>query len=130
MEEQYSAGLSYENTKRLMERKDMIDDTFEEIESRGIRQSRKQANSEINKKLYELAEERGVSLWEVCFNYVPRVHPVEPKMENTPNMQTFKIEYDITIEPLCLEFEKGPGYWKGKYYDLKRKLQELIDGKE
>lgn len=122
--------MSYENTKRLMERKGKIDDTFEEIVSQGIRQSRKKANSEINKKIYEFAEKQGISLWDVCFNYVPRVNPVEPKIENIPNMQTFKIEYDITIEPLHLEFEQGPGYWKGKYYDLKRKMQELIDGKE
>lgn len=129
MEKQYRIGLSYENTRRLMERKGEIDRTFDDIISQGMRQSRKQANSEINKKLYEFAERQGVSLWDICFNYIPRVHPSEPKIENFSNVQNFNIEYDITIEPLYLEFEQGPGYWKGKYCDLKRKLQELIDAR-
>lgn len=122
--------LSFENSKRLLARNIEIDETIDNIISEGFRESKRQANSELNKKIYDLAEEKGVSLWDICLAYVPRYNAIPPKIDSTTNMNELKVEYEVTLEPLILEFEQGPGYWKGKYYELKRKMQELIDSKK
>lgn len=57
--------------------------------------------------------------------------PVESEFrtERDPN-EIYTISSEIRLVPIEFEFEQGPGYWKGKYFRLKQKLQELIDNRE
>ena len=117
--------LSFENSKRLLDRGLKIHDMMTEMIMRGVRESEDELRKEVNKHLYELAEKRGISLWDLCFHVVPKTN-VRLDQEST----NYSVVYDITLEPLEFEFEKGPGYWKGKYFALKEKMRSLIDSKD
>lgn len=126
--------LSYENSLRLLERKSQLHTKIEQLVYDGICESIKGATHQVNKAVYEMAEEQGVSIWDICFNYFPEYSHVVPKFKD------FKIKEDeqsvttvegvIKLVPLILELEKGPGYWKDKYLRLKEKMQNLLDEKE
>lgn len=73
-----------------------------------------------NKLLYEAAEKQGVSLYTVCFNFVPDI-------KREWNMEKNTIDYEATLKPLQFDFEHDGGYWKNKYYELKKQIQELIN---
>ena len=125
--------LSFENTKRLMKAKEQINSFIEQSVVDGIWPSAEEANRAFNKALYEEADKLGVSLWDYCFRVRPavRIKPVSwPISSYSFNQIKETTDYEIVLEPLELEFEKGSGYWKGKYYALKRKMRELIDDKE
>ena len=118
--------LSFENTKRLIDRNIEISDRLRKIVSEGIRESEEALRKEVNKQLYDLAEKQGISLWSLCFNVVPKTKIKTPEIGEG----SYSISYEVTLEPLEFEFEKGPGYWKGKYYALKDKMRKLIDSKD
>lgn len=88
-------------------------------------------NRELNKLLYDTAEKEGISLYDLCFHTVPKVEQAYPqiKFNREDYTQSFEINYTIKLEPVDFEFEKGPGYWKNKYYRLKEAMQKLIDSK-
>lgn len=129
--------LSFENTKRLLDRDLKVQHMLNDMVMEGIRESDKILRSEVNKTLYDLAEKRGVSLWDLCFHVVPRVKTDTPtfadvtKYADVTNFQpSCTVKYGIVLEPLEFEFEKGPGYWKGKYYALKDKMRSVLDSKD
>ena len=123
--------LSFENSKRLLDRGLEIHDILNDIVRNGIRESDKILRSEVNKMLYDLAEKRGVSLWDLCFHVVPRVKMDTPEFADVTKLPpSCTVKYGIVLEPLEFEFEKGPGYWKGKYYALKDKMRSVLDSKD
>lgn len=119
--------LSFENTRRLIERKGKVHDIIERSIYDGIYESIKDATSQVNKAVYEMAEKQGCSIWDICFSFVPEYSTDYPKfyIEGTDNV--FAAKGQVKLVPLELEFEKGPGYWKNKYLRLKEKMQGLID---
>lgn len=124
--------VSYENSLRLLERKEQVHAKIEDLLFSGIYETQKAAISHLNKAVYDLAEEQGCSVWDVCFNFFPEWGPkVRFKDSNTPpTAYEYEVRSEIKLVPLELEFEKGPGYWKDKYLRLKEKMQDLIDGKD
>ena len=124
-------SLSFENTRRLLERKSQVHDKIEQLMFDGICQSIKEATSQVNKAVYEMAEKEGCSIWDICFNFIPEYSYVEPtfKIEGTKE-RIIRAEGVVKLVPMELEFEKGPGYWKDKYLWLKEKIQNLIDEKD
>jgi len=124
--------FSYENSKRLMDRSADVHRRINDIVYRGIRETNEKAISDLNKMVYELAEKQKCSVWDICFNCVPdydypSVDFAELKDAKDPYRYTATVE--MRLIPLELNFEKGGGYWKDKYYRLKEKLQEIIDNK-
>ena len=85
-----------------------------------------------NMTLYNLAQSRGISLWDLCFSVVPRWKPTESSVNvSDPQNMTINTEYQLELVPLEIDFEHGPDYWEMKYRRLKLKIKELIDeGKE
>lgn len=115
--------LSYENSRRILDRQGEINllvDAFSDY----VEETRKQENRDLNRQLYELAEKEGVTLWDICFSYMP-----ERRLKPNSDM-SHPIEYEVGLVLMPLELEKGPGYWKGKYYNLKRKIQAILDRKD
>lgn len=127
--------ISFENSKRMRSRRWAVDQTLhvmaetqhqlnpaENIYDEIIKRER----SHVNKAIFDMAEKNGVSVYDICLQYMPEYS--EPKIKHDENGVTF--DQDMRLVPMPLELEKGPGYWKSKYYRLKEHLQELIDNKE
>jgi hypothetical protein len=87
----------------------------------------RQQRSHLNKLVYDLAERKDVSIYDICLQYMPRMS--EPQISHT-NYGTFSYEQEIRLVPMPFEPDKDPGYWKEKYLRLKNRLQELINDKE
>ena len=76
----------------------------------------------VNQCLIKAAEEQNVSLYTLCFHFVP---DVEYEFDRSSNAVNFK----VTLKPINFDFEHDGGYWKRKYYELKKQIQELINEK-
>jgi hypothetical protein len=87
----------------------------------------RQQRSHLNKQVYELAERQGVSIYDICLQYMPQMS--EPQFSHTDD-GTVTYEQDIRLVPMPFEPDKGPDYWKEKYLRLKERMQELINDKE
>ena len=129
-------GISYENTKRMRSRQNKVgvmmnamaleQESFNGGGGHPFNELVKMQNSQLNKEIYELAEKRGVTVYDICLNFMPEYS--EPHIKHKENGVT--LEQEVRLVPMPFEYEKGPGYWKSKYYRLKEHLQELIDNKE
>ena len=123
--------LSYENSKRLLGLSCRMQLAIDDLIWNGYDKSREKVTSDVNKAIFDLAEKRKCSIYDICFHFMPieSEYRMERDHEN-PLIQKYTISSEIQLVPIEFEFEQGPGYWKGKYFRLKQKLQELIDNKE
>lgn len=87
----------------------------------------RQQRSHLNKQVYDLAERQGVSIYDICLQYMPQMS--EPQFSHTDD-GTVTYEQDMCLVPMPFEPDKGPGHWKEKYRRLKERMQELINDKE
>ena len=123
--------LSYENSKRLLGLSCKMQSSIEKLINEGYDKSREKVTSDVNKAIYEMAEERKCSIYDICFHFAPVESEVRTEYDiKDPLNRRCTISSEIKLVPIEFEFEHGPGYWKGKYYNLKRKMQELINNKE
>lgn len=128
--------ISFENMKRMEARRAKVDETLlqaaemqkmtnhtDQLISEVMRQQR----SHLNKQVYDLAERQGVNIYDICLQYMPQMS--EPRYSHTADGMV-NFEQDIRLVPMPFEPDKGPGYWKSKYFRLKDRMQELINDKE
>lgn len=128
--------ISFENMKRMEARRAKVDETLlqsaemqqmadhtDQLISEVMRQQR----SHLNKQVYELAERKNVSIYDICLQYMPQMS--EPQINNT-DYGTFSYEQEIRLVPMPFEPDKDSDYWKERYFRLKDRLQELINDKE
>ena len=105
--------------------------SIEKLICEGYDKSREKVTSDVNKAIYEMAEKQKCSIYDICFHFAPVESEVRTEYDNKdPLNQRYTMISKIQLVPIEFEFEQGPGYWKGKYFRLKEKLQELIDNKE
>lgn len=124
--------MSAANGERMKARQNQIASDLAYYVDRGFAKSREEMTTICNMTLYNLAQSRGISLWDLCFRVVPRWKPTESRVdESDPRNITLNAEYQLELVPLEIDFEHGPDYWEMKYRKLKLKIKELIDeGKE
>lgn len=128
--------ISFENMKRMEARRAKVDETLlqaaemqqmadhtDQLISEVMRQQR----SHLNKQVYDLAERKDVSIYDICLQYMPQMP--EPQISHT-DYGTFSYEQEIRLVPMPFEPDKDSGYWKERYFRLKERLQELINDKE
>lgn len=118
--------VNYLNSKKV-ETSRKIDD----IVHHQICKTRDETTRRVNKLVYEMAEERGMSVYDICFGTVPDyefVNHLEPSRDK--EVMRCIGEMRVVLRPLEFDFEKNGSYWKKKYFRLKEKMQELIDNKE
>ena len=65
--------IDKEFAKAMLEREWEIKQTMQEMVHRQVADSMKALHSKMNKQVYEMAERQGVSIWDICFNYIPRL---------------------------------------------------------
>ena len=128
--------ISFENMKRMEARRVKVDETLLQAAEmqkmtnhtdRLFSEIMRQQRSPLNKQVYELAERQGVSIYDICLQYMPQMS--EPQFSHTDD-GTVTYEQDIRLVPMPFEPDKGPDYWKEKYRRLKERMQELINDKE
>lgn len=109
--------LSYPDSIKLLQeeakKKLAIDYMMGDI----IEGEREQLVKAINKCLYDNAEKLGVSIYELCFRTVPE-------------FECDGLKETITLAPVEFDLVHDGGYWKNKYYELRKKIQEVIDEKD
>ena len=128
--------ISFENMKRMEARRAKADEVLlqaAEVQQMAdhttqlISEIIRQQRIHLNKHVYELAERRGVSIYDICLQYMPQMS--EPQFSHADD-GTVTYEQDIRLVPMPFEPDKGPDYWKEKYRRLKERMQELIYDKE
>jgi len=122
------AVMSAANGEKMLVRKDQIASDLEYYVERGFAESEKEMTSKCNKALYDLAEKRGISLWNLCFSVVPRWNQVESDVDmSDPLNITLNADYRLDLVPLEIDWEHGPSYWEKKYRDLKERVAGLLE---
>ena len=125
------AVMSAANGEKMLARQNRIASDLEYYVERGFAGSKKEMTSKCNKALYDLAEKRGISLWDLCFSVVPRWNQVESDVDTSDPLNiTFNADYRLDLVPLEIDFEHGPDYWEVKYRQLKSKIEKLISEEE
>ena len=119
--------LSFENSKRLLERKSLVEDRLMQMMYDDTCRSIRDATSQVNKAVYEMAEKQGCSIWDICFSFVPEYSTDNVNFYVDGTDKVFTAAGSIKLVPLKLEFEEVPGYWKGKYFQLKKEIQSVLD---
>ena len=97
-------------------------------------ENEKEATKAVNALLIQAAEETGQSLYDICFHTVPVVKPVELDMKDYKDMCGLGVDLnfrqEVRLEPVKFDLIHDGGYWKNKYFALKKAMKELIDRKE
>ena len=128
-------GISYKDLEKMLQRQKEIEETMRELATtqnvswileRNINEVLKEEKSSLNKMIFDFAENSGATVYDICFNFVPRYSEPDYKNDNG----TFTFEQYIKLVPLAIEFDKDPIYWKSKYNRLKERLQELINNND
>lgn len=112
--------LSYPDSMKLIREAVKKDQAIDELVYKMGFDSRDLAVKAVNQCLIENAERSNTSLYTLCFNTVPDIK-YDWDMENNKTTAT------ITLKPIQFDFEHDVGYWKNKYYELKKQIQELIN---
>ena len=131
-------AISFENMKHMEARRAKVERTL--LQAAGIQQMAghtdqliseiiRQQRSHLNKLVYDLAERNGVSIYDICLQYMPQMSESEPQFSHADD-GTVTYEQYIRLVPMHFEPDKGPDYWKEKYRRLKDRMQELIKDKE
>lgn len=98
---------------------------IQEILAESHEKTIQKVTSEANKLAYDLAEQTGRSLWDICLTTIPdRSYDME---EIDGKMQ---MVVKVKIEPIQFDFTHSPDYWEQKYNELRKKLIELITTKD
>ena len=128
--------ISFENMKRMEARRANVDElllqraemlTLHAGTDQLLSEIMRQQRSHLNKQVYELAERQGVSIYNICLQYMPQMS--EPQFSHADD-GTVTYEQDIRLVPMPFEPDKGHDYWKDNYRRLKERMQELINDKE
>lgn len=105
--------LSFPDSKKLLDEALKRTHAMENLTTEMWADTREQIVKATNKLVYETADKKGMSIYDLCFRTIP----------------DFDGE-NITLVPLKFDFTHDGGYWKKKYFNLKKKMQEVIDNKE
>lgn len=123
--------MSAADGKKMLARQNQIASDLAYYLERGFAESKKEMTSKCNKALYDMAEKRGINLWDLCFSVVPRWNPIESNVDTSdPMNMTFDVDYQLDLVPLEIDFGHGPDYWEMKYHQLKSKIEKLINEQE
>ena len=115
----------YDVSVMLSEKAAGVSRRIQEILAESHEKTIRKVTSEANKLAYDLAEQTGRSLWDICLTTIPdRSYDME---EIDGKMQ---MVVKVKIKPIQFDFTHSPDYWEQKYNELRNKLIELITTKD
>ena len=115
----------YDVSVMLSEKAAEVSRRMQEILAESHEKTIQKVTSEANKLAYELAEQTGRRLWDICLTTIPdRSYDME---EIDGKMQ---MVVKVKIEPIQFDFTHSSDYWEQKYHELRKKLIELTIPKD
>ena len=115
----------YDVSVMLSEKAAAVTRRIQEIVMESHAKTMQMVTSEANKLAFDLAEQTGRSLWDICLTTMPdRSYAME---EIDGKMQ---MVVKVKIEPIEFDFTHSPDYWEQKYHELRNKLIELTIPKD
>lgn len=133
MEKSFKYILSYPDSKYMLDEALKRDMAIESLVNDSFAyETKKQANAAVNKLVYDTAEKKGISVYDICFRTIPEWGTPEIDVKDHKDILRQDVNFTQTLKlvPIMFDFEHDGGYWKKKYYALKAKMQEIIDQKE
>lgn len=110
----------YDVSVMLSEKAAAVSRRMQEILMESQEKTIQKVTSEANKLAFDLAEQTGRSLWDICLTTIPfssyDMEEIDGKMQ---------MVVKVKIEPIQFDFTHSPDYWEQKYKGLKQKLIEL-----
>lgn len=97
--------IDTEIQQRLIYRAVEIGNKINEMVHNGYYESVRHLHSKLNKMIYELAEKRGVSIWDICLNFMPEIEYKQEVMEGN----RVEIRAEATIVPMPFNYNKYDG---------------------
>ena len=128
--------LSYPDSKKLLNEVLNKTEAIRSLVENGLIESEKKAIEVVNDLLIERAKQTGLSLYDICFHTIPVFTPLTLTKVSTDYSEfmrvqdTFEIEQGVRLEPVEFDLTHDGGYWKNKYFALKKEMRKLIDSKE
>lgn len=114
---------SFAASQRMMENFWEAEKTMRQGIEDKLWENKQKAVEALNEMVIKAAEERGMSLWDICFTMVPHI---EYETEFDKENMRANIVTKARLVPLEKDFEHGPDYWEKKYFELKRKIKDLL----
>lgn len=118
MNKKYAAP--YDVSVMLSEKAAAVSRRLQEILEESHEKTMQKVTSEANKLAFDLAEQTGRSLWDICLTTIPDrsydMEQIDGKMQ---------MVVKVKIEPIEFDFTHSPDYWEQKYHELRKKLIEL-----
>jgi hypothetical protein len=96
--------IDKEVAEEMIARHRDINQAMKDMVEHKITDTMEKLHSELNKQVYEMAQQQGVSIWDICFNYIPRLE-YEQVME-----EGHKFSLVVKLVPCPLirrNFDKG-----------------------
>lgn len=116
----------YDVSVMLSEKAAEVSRRMQEILAESHEKTIQKVTSEANKLAYDLAEQTGRSLWDICLTTIPDrsydMEEIDGKMQMVVKVKIEPIQFDFT--------HHSPDYWEQKYNELRNKLIELITTKD
>lgn len=78
-----------------------VEEKMREIMDRHIVESHQELRRQLNQKVLDIANERGCSIWDICYNYLP---DIDYETDYSEGKATIK--GTLTLLPIGFEFEK------------------------
>lgn len=115
--------LSYPDSMKLINEAVKKDQAIDKLVFEQLFDTKDLAVKAVNKLLFDTAEKQNVSLYTLCYNTIPDI----TRDWNMSDPKLPRIECNVTLKPMPFDFEHDGGYWKNKYYELKKQIQEIIN---
>lgn len=119
MEKKCKYRLSYPDSIKILDDISKKQKAISRIMDEMMESDMEQTNKAINKALYDMAEQKHLSLYDLCFHTVPEVS--EPRWDDA----TKTYSKTISIVPVEFDLTHDGRYWKEKYFQLKKKMQDI-----
>lgn len=98
--------LTYKNSIKLLNRALEIESKMQDMVDRQIAQSHEELRKRINQQILDLANERGCSLWDICFNYIPDIE-YDCEFKEIDGMRNkYVVTGRVALIPMRFEFDK------------------------
>lgn len=98
--------IDKEIAEEMIARHRDINQAMKDMVDHKIADTMKKLHSELNKQVYEMAEQQGVSIWDICFRYVPQIEYDYGGPQKNASGYRFICTARAKLVPLRMSFDK------------------------
>lgn len=92
-----------------------------------IYETKKIAIEVVNKLLYDIAKDNGISLYELCFHTTVEYSYPEGDLKDNCNCLNKTLSAQVKIVPVEFDLTHDDDYWRDRYLKFKAKIRELVN---